>query len=686
MTEVRKVELHSCQSCRHSFASPEVARKLDLNIVSQNASNGCELFQWVIRKAKQAYGDPPPPDLVVWVTRFSEYDDDAKMHQISTEVVVVNIDSESSGQRQHNEPLMVQAYEGGIAAKYVTSRPYERNRRLHSHTWKQWMDDCSLNHPVCGPGMEVMPSRLIQITNGTAELEVRLHTVTKGTNRKYAALSYSWGGDQIFKTTKARLPSYQSSIPWDLLKPYATITNAIRVTHSLGLEYLWIDALCIVQDDDDDKAHELGRMGGIYAGASITVRASMCTASRNPFIDAKVPVDELPICEVLLPMDGGMEVPVQLSQPPSNFREPIDSRAWCFQERMLSRRNLSFDSRFAWWSCQSSVKLDGGPASFVKGITTGAELVGMRDHSLRDPDGALQRWIAYVKDYQARQLTVGTDKFPAIAAVAEYLATFIPGDYIAGLWSYDLPSQLLWHIVPPWPDKILPRPSYRAPTWSWASVDDRRVEFEADQWKSNLESRLQLVRHSIKPTFTSVPFGAVTAASITVQGRLKKASLKDGSVLDSKEMIERDTKFTDSNFSIDFTMDTADDRAWFQEADAVYFLEVATNCEDHILGLLLKPRGQATYERVGKFRILCGSILKASAGSADDSDSDGGEDEELSGTQHGTIHQSQSEQSETISEDDDNVEWDDDDDGSLFETVNAEEFFSGLEIAEVTLI
>lgn len=537
-----------------------------------------------------------------------------------------------------------------------------------------------------------MPSRLIHIADDSTKPQISIRQVAEGSQPEYAALSYSWGGDQNFKTTRDRLPGYQANISWETLKPYSTITDVIRVTQALGLEYLWIDALCIVQDDDDDKACELGKMGGIYAGASITTRASMCTTSRDAFMNTEFPQDERPICEVMLPVEGGEAVPVLLSKPPDSFREPIDSRAWCFQERLLSRRILSFDSRFTWWNCQGCVKMDGGPDSFALGITTGAELVGMDDKCLTDPKESLKRWIAYVKDYQARQLTVGADKLQAIAAVAEYLQQAIPGQYLAGLWSYELNSQLLWHTIPPWPDKIRPRPPFRAPSWSWASVDDSRVEFETDQWGWQIEDRLQIDGYSTEPIYPQVPFGAVNAASLTVTGRLKYVMLEEGRVVDAQEVLPGGSKFTDSTFSVDFSADAAEDRTYLTGTKAIYMLEVAINSEDHVLGLILKLKAPNMYERIGMFRVLGGILPKPDMDSNDASDSDLASDAELVLIGNGShdelaLDSDQLQAGSDGSQDSQHVEWDDaDDDYSIFENAPAEDFFSGLERVKLILL
>ncbi|KAH8193825.1 hypothetical protein TruAng_012008 [Truncatella angustata] len=358
-----------------------------------------------------------------------------------------------------------------------------------------------------------------------------------------------------------------------------TITDAIRVTYLLGLRYLWVDALCIIQDDDADKAHELGRMGSIYTGANITIRASMCSTSRDAFTSARLWHEELPICETLMPINGGMSVPVRLLQSPEpdGLREPIDSRAWCSQEWLLSRRTLNFDSRFVWWKCPVCVRTDGGPTSLRLGGISWLELGEKGHESLGhyDPDEALNKWMDCVLDYQNRQLTVEADNLPAIAAVAEYLNKYIFGEYMA---------------VPKLPPAALrPQPCYRAPSWSWASVNDTELILSVTQVSG--ETLLEVVSYSSTPTFANILFGAVDSASITVRATN-----------------DSHPKYPDSGFDHNFQFDSEDDKAYVEKAVSIFMLEVSVDNNGGVSGLLLSPKVERSYKRVGTFYILTNEI------------------------------------------------------------------------------
>ncbi|EIW53238.1 HET-domain-containing protein, partial [Trametes versicolor FP-101664 SS1] len=137
---------------------------------------------------------------------------------------------------------------------------------------KDHIDECVYGHERC-IALSVfpdpfLPTRLIDCTDIN---HPRLVT-TSGRRGKYLTLSYVWGGDQVHKTTTTNISTYSRRIDPFLLP--ATIRDAIYVTQTLGFQFLWIDSLCIIQDSDEDKLHELGHMHDIYRYAHLTIIAA----------------------------------------------------------------------------------------------------------------------------------------------------------------------------------------------------------------------------------------------------------------------------------------------------------------------------------------------------------------------------------------------------------------------------
>ncbi|KAF7527685.1 hypothetical protein G7054_g10419 [Neopestalotiopsis clavispora] len=130
-----------------------------------------------------------------------------------------------------------------------------------------------------------------------------------------------------------------------------TIRDAIQVTHRLCIEYLWVDALCIIQDSDEDKANELAQMGNIHRDAYLTIIASSATKASTGFLETRTPAPEYEE-HLRLPFhcrDGRIgSIFVYAQDSPASayntMKEPANSCAWCFQERLLSPRKLVYAS------------------------------------------------------------------------------------------------------------------------------------------------------------------------------------------------------------------------------------------------------------------------------------------------------------------------------------------------------
>ncbi|KAK3938993.1 hypothetical protein QBC46DRAFT_216294, partial [Diplogelasinospora grovesii] len=124
---------------------------------------------------------------------------------------------------------------------------------------REWLDDCQDNHESCPRRCSPeLPTRVVDI-GCAAGSPIRLKINEKGNRGQYAALSYCWGGDQPGKTTLTDLYSYTRQLSLTALPK--TLIDAIRVCRGIGMRYIWIDALCIVHEDPEDKAREISRNG-----------------------------------------------------------------------------------------------------------------------------------------------------------------------------------------------------------------------------------------------------------------------------------------------------------------------------------------------------------------------------------------------------------------------------------------
>lgn len=340
------------------------------------------------------------------------------------------------------------------------------------HRAEKWIDDCLNSHPNCrSRGCEKgLPARIIDVgpadgskepyllvislSNSPAERtkpstdvenishevsELDVSSATDSTrNIRYVALTYCWGNTQNFLTTRENLESMKDRIPWDKLPQ--TIKDAITVTRRLGIRYFWVDALCIIQNSPEDWQAESMKMADVYGGAFLTISAAL-----------------------------GPDVHHGLTQPPVGPKpqfplqgDPLYSRAWSLQERILSARILIFGGDQMYWECQDCQQGEDGTQ-----IPRPVSYRLRREPSIID-------WHVIVEDYTCRALTKEADKLPALSGLAEVYHQATKYDYLAGLWRQSLPEDLLW-----WQQYLLYGnrvsrgiPStYRAPSWSWASLD-----------------------------------------------------------------------------------------------------------------------------------------------------------------------------------------------------------------------
>lgn len=247
--------------------------------------------------------------------------------------------------------------------------------RIPSHTSSQeslqWssrvIKNCLETHHACNPpSTSEYPSRLLEIsrsTNSQSEFSVRLVDVNelpKPLSSGYVCLSHRWGETQSLKTETNTLRSHARGIPWQSLPP--TYQDAIHFTQRLNLHYLWIDSLCIVQDDEREWRHESVRMAAIYRNAFLTLAASKANDDRGGCYSGGIGRDRDYVIKAASAADSTSRVYVREMLPhfsTSGSRDsavsrefPLLDRGWVYQERLLSPRVLYFGTKELLWECR----------------------------------------------------------------------------------------------------------------------------------------------------------------------------------------------------------------------------------------------------------------------------------------------------------------------------------------------
>ncbi|KAF2970840.1 hypothetical protein GQX73_g2812 [Xylaria multiplex] len=344
---------------------------------------------------------------------------------------------------------------------------------------KEWLRNCTEEHDGCSGGEEnPAPSRLIDTKPGESH-DIKLVEFENFACR-YVCLSHCWGNTKSIKTTKETLQERKANIPWDTLCP--TFQDAITVVRQLGLRYLWIDSLCIIQDDDDDWMRESSKMATTYSLAHLTIAATRspnheggCFSKTKPqFQTHKVTVpnpsgDELTFFfRQSIPHCAGL---ILTAEQGDEF--PLLDRAWVYQERLLSPRVLHFQNNELSWECahHSVCECGEGVESFMAIVLPSFKSPKMEHARIFTKTGVramANRWHQLVQEYSGLKMTFQKDALPALSGLARQMAEHREGhQYIAGLWDYTIFIDMLWAAENNRgrrPDK------WRGPSWSWIST------------------------------------------------------------------------------------------------------------------------------------------------------------------------------------------------------------------------
>ncbi|KAF4483684.1 hypothetical protein CGGC5_v007071 [Colletotrichum fructicola Nara gc5] len=331
-----------------------------------------------------------------------------------------------------------------------------------------WLRQCSVSHENCAgfssPTSDWIPTRLVD--TGLEDDQKWKVIVTKddvgpGVPISYITLSYRWGSRQTTLLSSSNLPSFRAGKPVALLP--LTFRDLFVVARHVGIRYVWIDCLCIIQDSVADWDAEASSMRNIYANAFCNVAA---TASNDPdgglFRERDTDTIRPGIVESTL-TTGTLERSLIFT---SNYwysrlyRGTLHHRGWVFQECFLAPRLLDFTQDQIMWECGQTHKCEG----FVDGVPGHEPSVDQSQKTER----TLREWTHLVMQYSECHFTRPEDRLNAFSGVANLFQEATGYRYLAGMWEEELLHQLCWTATEPGPRLST---KYRAPSWSWASID-----------------------------------------------------------------------------------------------------------------------------------------------------------------------------------------------------------------------
>ncbi len=325
---------------------------------------------------------------------------------------------------------------------------------------------CILFHDCQGRDKPLLPTRILDVGRRGGSQDIKLH-ITRGERERYFCLSHCWGTAQPLTTTRETLDEHRGNIPWSQLP--RTFQEAVTFTREMGVRYLWIDSLCIIQDDRDDWKKEASRMFSIYENADLTLSAAAAPDSQGgcfatppseyvgwavPYRNTRFWVRRQIDHQGLLQNGSG---PMFHGGGPC----PLVTRAWVFQERLLSPRVLHFSRHELVFEC------NGGCICECEAIDNSYIWHKKMWNKMRTgADTAQRTWAQILMAYTKLNITNPSDRLPALAGIVGRIKQKRTGRYVAGLWEETIVSDLLWHVA-----TSRPKPSTRyAPSWSWASV------------------------------------------------------------------------------------------------------------------------------------------------------------------------------------------------------------------------
>ncbi|TPX17525.1 uncharacterized protein E0L32_003168 [Thyridium curvatum] len=354
---------------------------------------------------------------------------------------------------------------------------------------KEWLAICTTAHADC----RIHSSGSSQHTIRAIDVQEK-RVVTASTSHQYVALSYVWGEETAPLLTRATLTQYSELNGLDQASIPQTIEDAMQFVKDIGLRYLWVDSLCIVQDDAQDKNSQLPLMSSIYGSVNLVVVAAAGTdaesglpgigeTSREQWQQAGV-------------VDGKEFITVHPSMNRILSKSSWNTRGWTFQEAMLSRRCIVFTPRLVYWSCHS--------ASWREDLVFEIPTVSLQPNFTNslwgihgNCDGRVgslplhgtsfcrsSRYLDMVQRFCARRFKEESDTLWAFMGVMGLQVSMYPRGFVWGHPYEALDVSLLWHPkVYDCGHAHFRRAKHRVmldgevrdldfPTWSWLSPRD----------------------------------------------------------------------------------------------------------------------------------------------------------------------------------------------------------------------
>ncbi|RSL80074.1 hypothetical protein CEP51_006867 [Fusarium floridanum] len=338
---------------------------------------------------------------------------------------------------------------------------------------QKWLNESTTN------GREIhhyyMPSRLIEITLSEGQFKLRLLKTAEEflfSSRRYIALSHRWGGIDTFCTTTDNFDERLIDIPYSQLPK--TFQHAVITTWNLGVGYLWIDSLCIIQRDESDWRRESARMENVFAYAHCTLAATSAENCNQGFLGRS------PGSAIRLGDSDSMSV--YIKETGNDFDKdvaqgPLNKRAWVFQERVLSRRTIHFSAEQTylefgsniWCETMSPENSSESPLQKLHlRLFEGEEEEEEEKESSQKEDSLFQTCFS---QYSTLDITDRRDRPAGILGLESRLAESYHTASLYGILISSFYNSLFWHRSGDKRMKTIDFPDENVPSWSWMAYE-----------------------------------------------------------------------------------------------------------------------------------------------------------------------------------------------------------------------
>ncbi|KAF2671466.1 HET-domain-containing protein [Microthyrium microscopicum] len=372
--------------------------------------------------------------------------------------------------------------------------------------------ECIESHPECSSrGSVSLPLRVLDLSAGLDSIKLVVDPPRLGV---FAALSYCWGDigkhpDRML--TKDSITAMQQNISWTSLFPL--FRDAVTIATKLNIPYLWIDCLCIIQDDSQDWELESSKMADYYGNALITISADCNISPEQPLLAIR---DEWWRARTFLLKGSGQHFYARrlhssLRNKWTLHTNPLAARGWAWQENLISRRVIHYLDSEVVWECRRLSRSEDG-------FLDSSQLWGRYTQTPYDLCQAFagmatspaKQWLKCIETFSGRLLTYEKDRLPAISGIAKIMHEKLGAEYLAGLWRSSLIEGMMWNTLS-LSRAYVPNSN---PSWSWSSVAGK---ITYNRW-SSFEPHTEAVVLEAECSILGLnPFGEVTGGYLKIQ-------------------------------------------------------------------------------------------------------------------------------------------------------------------------